>query len=860
MLQFSNDPIDFGWSARIRRWASRSFVLALSLTLVAESASAGRVIASVPRPDPELFKKAQSLAAEAKTDAAAKVLSEQIKKETDKDKRALSRMALAVILFQASRDAEAETQFKQAIDDGTRIDDYANYYLGLLYKKGGKNKEARAAFEKVLGSSAPSQTETEARFQIADTYAGEKNWKGALSEYQKLQRKMRREPEYPEVLFNLVRAEKHLGKRGGGCKWARELYSKYPTYAAIREWGPELPSNTIDGMKLGCSAGPRELKTRIRRLQLGGEAERASQELRGLQKEIAAQEGSYSVDSMLANHLISEGMTDEAMKLLLKHYKTQGSRPAYLLLMAKAASRAGDYQAAVGFYMKAYETAPRAHRSATSLFQAAFTSYQFQDYDGASRKFEQFVKAFPRSKLARDSEWYLAWIRYLRGDYMGAYQNFVKLSAAPKMVIRRGRRRIVVRTEAVATDRIRYWMAMSLLKMGRQSEAVPLFQSLVRDPAIGYYAVLSYYRLTSIPGAKLPSGIETRLGLKKSSEKDGTVPTEEDMQIANEAVADSQAEFQSEEEEQTAAADDGSDTDEEENAESADSDEDEGSAVAEDASAGEDKIAPVGFHDPVLARRFERARDLNSIGLTEPARRELMEIERRARSRDDRRLLITEYQQVRNYYRSSYMGEIGFSSIRLQGGLKGDSRQYWEYAYPRAFEPAVLEASSSTTVPEELIWGIMRAESHFRQDAQSPVGALGLMQLMPFTGRQVASLLNMNGFEPLSLLVPETNIRLGSRYLQRLLEKFSGSVPLVAAGYNAGPHRVHAWVRNFGQLDMDEFIDHIPFVETRNYVKRVVRNYQIYSLLYSGGSHSLKWLVQPVGVKLSEDVPTREIW
>ena len=134
------------------------------------------------------------------------------------------------------------------------------------------------------------------------------------------------------------------------------------------------------------------------------------------------------------------------------------------------------------------------------------------------------------------------------------------------------------------------------------------------------------------------------------------------------------------------------------------------------------------------------------------------------------------------------------------------------------------------------------------------------MQIMPFTGRQLANLVSMNTFETRSLLEPAVNIRLGSRYLQRLLEKFSGSVPLVAAGYNAGPHRVHAWVRGFGSLEMDEFIEHIPFLETRNYVKKVVRNFQIYSLLYSGGTHSLRWLVQPVGVELDERIPTKEVW
>ena len=98
------------------------------------------------------------------------------------------------------------------------------------------------------------------------------------------------------------------------------------------------------------------------------------------------------------------------------------------------------------------------------------------------------------------------------------------------------------------------------------------------------------------------------------------------------------------------------------------------------------------------------------------------------------------------------------------------------------------------------------------------------------------------------------------RYLQRLMEKFSGNVPLAAASYNAGPHRVQAWLQNFGSLDMDEFVEHIPFVETRNYVKKVVRNYQIYNLLYDGGGQSLAWLIKPVGVTLKDSAVSTEVW
>jgi soluble lytic murein transglycosylase len=287
------------------------------------------------------------------------------------------------------------------------------------------------------------------------------------------------------------------------------------------------------------------------------------------------------------------------------------------------------------------------------------------------------------------------------------------------------------------------------------------------------------------------------------------------------------------------------------------------------------------FGDANLALRFERIRDLVLVGFEDGARRELREIEMRVRTLEDRKLLITEFVNVKNFERASYMAEVGFAPARLQGGVLGPGRAFWEYAYPRAWESAVVQASKATAVPEELIWGIMRAESHFRSEARSPVGALGLMQMMPFTGRKVADLLNLKSFDTRTLIEPETNIKLGSRYLQRLVEKFSGKVPLVAGAYNAGPHRVHAWVRNFGSLDMDEFIEHIPFNETRNYVKRVSRNFQIYRLLYGasgtpaptvaiagvgGGDNStsplqaMRWIIQPVGVQLSEPHSIREVW
>jgi soluble lytic murein transglycosylase len=85
-------------------------------------------------------------------------------------------------------------------------------------------------------------------------------------------------------------------------------------------------------------------------------------------------------------------------------------------------------------------------------------------------------------------------------------------------------------------------------------------------------------------------------------------------------------------------------------------------------------------------------------------------------------------------------------------------------------------------------------------------------------------------------------------------------VALVAASYNAGPHRVQGWIKEFGQLDMDEFIEHIPYMETRNYVKKVIRNFFVYQTLYEKKANQHLGLADKLVVKYSGPKPSSENW
>lgn len=144
----------------------------------------------------------------------------------------------------------------------------------------------------------------------------------------------------------------------------------------------------------------------------------------------------------------------------------------------------------------------------------------------------------------------------------------------------------------------------------------------------------------------------------------------------------------------------------------------------------------------------------------------------------------------------------------------------------------------------DLAHAITRQESQFDPVVVSPSNAQGLMQLLPSTAHDIAEKAGVDR-EGLNLFDPATNVRLGSYYINNLVARFDGSLPLAIAGYNAGPGRVRQWMGKMGdprggQLDMVDWVERIPANETRNYVQRVMEALQIYRAKLAGGSAELR--------------------
>jgi soluble lytic murein transglycosylase len=161
-----------------------------------------------------------------------------------------------------------------------------------------------------------------------------------------------------------------------------------------------------------------------------------------------------------------------------------------------------------------------------------------------------------------------------------------------------------------------------------------------------------------------------------------------------------------------------------------------------------------------------------------------------------------------------------------------ENARAWRIAYPPAYRDAVRRWAPPAGVPVDLVQALMREESALDPRALSPAGAIGLTQLMLPTAQELARQLKLGKVSKGALADASLNIRLGSRYLGELVRRFDGSIPLALAAYNAGGGAVSRWLETRRGLEVDEFVEEIPVEETRGYVKRVLRSYAAYWLLY----------------------------
>ncbi len=204
-----------------------------------------------------------------------------------------------------------------------------------------------------------------------------------------------------------------------------------------------------------------------------------------------------------------------------------------------------------------------------------------------------------------------------------------------------------------------------------------------------------------------------------------------------------------------------------------------------------------------------RARELFYVGRTLDARREWFKGVKKL-----------EIKQIKQAAKLASRWQWHDSAIKTVA--KTRHRTDYDLRFPMPYKSLVFKNAQLKDLDPSVIYGVMRRESLFDPQAGSGVGALGLMQLMPNTAKQVAKSLGLKRPRRSDILNVENNINLGTQYFKKVLSKFDNNTALAAAAYNAGPHRVKKWLPEEQPMDADLWVETIPFNETRKYVKAVL--------------------------------------
>lgn len=508
------------------------------------------------------------------------------------------------------------------------------------------------------------------------------------------------------------------------------------------------------------------------------------------------------------------------------------------------AIRAGETKEAEQAVNHIIATAKSVRQRREYSYQKAFLYYQNRRYKEAVKILNSLITthgSHRRKVKTRDYDeltWLRAWCYYLDKDAEKA-------------------RDALLENQKWARDKARnlYWLAQAEWGLDNRVTAVEHFRQLAEPVLKGeffsYYNYLAWLRYESYKGFATSDLVRAHLSNIRSGRGFYAIPDSGAHPL--DMVENYESQF-----DDVGATDEGT----EENAvtlneaeQATDERETKGlpvytSAELKNEMSWADDLIKWGFRDLAKWHLYEIEKTLTRSSLTNKAQAEP---------------LIQYYLDKEYYNRSLSLANSVNPPFGKKLSLK-DNALLWQSLYPRAYSAEVEKQAKKRKIHPYLLWAIMKAETQYKYDAISPVGAMGLMQFMPYTSQKVAVMLKED-HDVEDLFRPEPAIKYGAMYLRKLSDELGGQFPLVAAAYNGGPHRVKLWLRNLkdkdgGNMEYDVFIEHIPFNETRTYVKRVLSYILTYQKLYEDKSDyaGTKWLIEKNPFRLQEPIVLKEVW
>jgi len=458
----------------------------------------------------------------------------------------------------------------------------------------------------------------------------------------------------------------------------------------------------------------------------------------------------------------------EILDKMVRSFPSDARTPDALYWLGRSAAKLGDYDTALKSYQKLLDRFPENEWADDALFYMGTIYRETGDLKKALRCYNRMGVDYPASKYADSAVWWRAWAWYTAGDYHKTEQTLQEL--------------IHAYPRSFLVNQARYWQGRAAEKAGKPSRAKTYYEKVLRSGPYTYYGHRAEERL-------------------------------ENMASSVAAETDSPA--------------------------------GEGADVCRTAACAEDLLGEYEMEEgpPVWTAEtkqmlaaepaFRKTLELMSLNMKKDAARELWLLQTsKPRRRGMLIGLSKAFFELGDFGRSLQLVLRNYDRY-LDRSWDGTPDDLWLLAYPQGYWDSIVAHARKYGQDPYLVAAVIREESQFVADALSPAGARGLMQVMPSTGEWVAKRIKLDGFDRGKLFDPDTAVQIGTWYIGHLMKQFKGDPLLMAAAYNAGPDAVAGWISKNGYNgERDVFVEMIPFSETRNYVKKVLRNYSEYKRIY----------------------------
>ncbi len=507
------------------------------------------------------------------------------------------------------------------------------------------------------------------------------------------------------------------------------------------------------------------------------------------------------------------------------------------------------------------------------LSELAWLHLNGASYEKAAELFAQVAKSGGRWEL--NTRWWRAWLAYRLGDYDTAIEAFKRLQAASKK----------------SPDQYAYWLARALARKGEIEAAVDTYRGLIASMPLSYYALQARERLREIgrplEDAATLSATASSAESAPDEESEGTACEADDEERAGcearatstaaESAASTPVDATTTAPETLARAPDAAPASPEAEAPKA------SPPAPKPETPGADALDAMARQWGALFPGLVAAQELHALGEDALAATRLRavsdelsafrnagrprhwrfrprpyldnrkgpprgewgrELDDSAPDADPRRASTMARGLPTEFWRGlgasllavgdhHYARRHRLDRSPLRGAPEDeDENDRWAARYPRAYREVVEAQAAHYGLEPYFLWALMTQESIYNPLAVSHADARGLMQVMPYTGTLIADRMAWRNFGPALLFEPRVVVEMSAWYFHQLLTKFNGQLPLAIAGYNAGPHRVAAWLKRKGHLPMDEFIEEIPYTEARGYTKKVLHYLALYRRIY----------------------------